>query len=133
MKMQGLQQHVGLRLKTLREAKGLSQEALAAVCGFHRTYVGLIERGERNISVSTIEQLAAGLGVEPAALLEASGAAPPPQKRTSGIGKAAMPPVSARDTAAHLAVIRKLLIKAKLTTAEEYSRLVAGELGGKKA
>ena len=50
--------------------KGLSQEKLAEICGYHRTYVGMIERGERNITIATLEALAGALGVEPRRLLD---------------------------------------------------------------
>ncbi|MFT7309502.1 MAG: ribosome-binding protein aMBF1 (putative translation factor), partial [Spirosomataceae bacterium] len=44
----------GLRIKQLRRRKGISQEQLSFLTGFHRTYVGMIERGERNISLDNI-------------------------------------------------------------------------------
>jgi transcriptional regulator with XRE-family HTH domain len=44
----------GLRIKQLRNEKKLSQEELSFISGFHRTYIGMIERGERNISLSNI-------------------------------------------------------------------------------
>lgn len=43
--------------------KHLSQEELADMCDLHRTYVGSVERGERNVTLSTLETLAATLGV----------------------------------------------------------------------
>ncbi|HEY0086913.1 MAG TPA: helix-turn-helix transcriptional regulator [Allosphingosinicella sp.] len=52
-----------------RLARGVSQEALAEICGYHRTYVGGIERGQRNITIATLEALAGALGVDPIALL----------------------------------------------------------------
>ncbi len=44
----------GKRIRHLRTARGLSQEQLAELTGFHRTYIGMIERGERNLSLSNI-------------------------------------------------------------------------------
>jgi transcriptional regulator with XRE-family HTH domain len=57
-------------LKKTREYLGLSQEDLADAADLHRTYVGSVERGERNISIDNIERLAKALGVLPASLLE---------------------------------------------------------------
>ena len=58
----------GARVRKLRQAKGLSQEAFADICGLHRTYIGAIERGERNVSLENIERIAKALGVKIAAL-----------------------------------------------------------------
>lgn len=57
-------------LKRLRLAKGLSQEKLAERAGLHRTYVGSVERAERNISIDNIELLAHALQVTVAELLK---------------------------------------------------------------
>ncbi|MEQ1645671.1 MAG: helix-turn-helix transcriptional regulator, partial [Pyrinomonadaceae bacterium] len=51
---QKLLNQFGTRIRKLRMAKGLSQEQLAELTGFHRTYIGMIERGERNLSLSNI-------------------------------------------------------------------------------
>lgn len=48
----------GKRIKTLRSEHKISQEKLAEISGFHRTYIGMIERGERNISLINIKKLA---------------------------------------------------------------------------
>ena len=69
----GLQAIVAANVKRLRLRLGLSQEQLAEVCGDHRTYIGSIERGERNITISTLEAVAVALGVKPADLLLSDG------------------------------------------------------------
>jgi len=56
-------------LRTARLASGLSQEALADLSGLHRTYVGSVERGERNISIDNMECLADALGVRLSTLI----------------------------------------------------------------
>ncbi len=56
-------QRFAANLKEQRLAKGLSQEDLADLCGLHRTYVGSVERGERNISIDNMERLAQSLDV----------------------------------------------------------------------
>jgi len=53
----------GIRVRMLRQIRGLSQEALAEVCNLDRTYISGIERGIRNVSLRNIEALANGLGV----------------------------------------------------------------------
>ncbi len=56
-------------LRYFRNQLGLSQEELADICHLHRTYVGSVERGERNITISTLETLAKGLGISECDLL----------------------------------------------------------------
>jgi transcriptional regulator with XRE-family HTH domain len=60
----------GKNIRMLRQQKGLSQEALADECGLHRTYIGGVERGERNVSLLNIVALAKALDVTPDNLLE---------------------------------------------------------------
>lgn len=50
------------RIRSKRQKKGLSQEGLADECGLHRTYIGAIERGERNITINTVAKIADALG-----------------------------------------------------------------------
>ena len=50
--------HFGERIRELRKEINWSQETLAEGTGFHRTYIGMIERGERNISLSNIAMFA---------------------------------------------------------------------------
>lgn len=58
------------KLRQTRKAKGISQEKLAELADLHRTYVGSVERGERNITIDNMERLARALGVTIQALLE---------------------------------------------------------------
>ena len=60
---------LGKNLRETRKAKGLSQEKLAELADLHRTYVGGIERGERNVSLENIVELARALGTTPSQLL----------------------------------------------------------------
>lgn len=64
-----LQRRLGRNLLAQRRAKGLSQEAFADLLGLHRTYIGGLERGERNVTLRTVEHLADRLGVEAGRLL----------------------------------------------------------------
>lgn len=65
-----LQKKFGFQVKTIRLAIGFSQETLAERADLHRTYVGSVERGERNISLNNIVKLAQALRCKPSKLLE---------------------------------------------------------------
>lgn len=60
----------GARVRELRLARGLSQEALAHEAGIDRTYVGGVERGERNLALDNIWRVADALGVSPRELFD---------------------------------------------------------------
>lgn len=62
----------GDRLRALREAAGLTQEALADAAELHWTYIGQVERGERNLTYKNILKLARGLDIDPRRLLPQS-------------------------------------------------------------
>ena len=62
----------GSRVKQLRLQKNYSQEKLSFLTGFHRTYIGMIERGERNISLSNMAVFAKVFEISLSELLELS-------------------------------------------------------------
>lgn len=63
----------GRRIRRLRTARGLTQEQLAELTGFHRTYIGMIERGERNLSLTNIATFAETLELSISELLNFGG------------------------------------------------------------
>ena len=65
-----LQKTVGRNLRAYRLERGLSQEAFADVLGVHRTYMGGVERGERNLTLKSLEKMTEQIGVEPLTLLQ---------------------------------------------------------------
>lgn len=67
-----LQRILGRNVRRLRRERGLTQEQLAEDIGVHRTFQGAIERGERNITLQTLERLAGRLGVDSVSLLTES-------------------------------------------------------------
>lgn len=54
---------IGIRLRELRNAKGLSQEKFSFVCELDRTYIASIEQGKRNVSIANIEKIAKALDI----------------------------------------------------------------------
>jgi transcriptional regulator with XRE-family HTH domain len=64
-----LQRTVGRNLRHYREQRSLSQEAFAAKLGVHRTYMGGLERGERNLTLRSLERIAQRLKLDPLELL----------------------------------------------------------------
>jgi transcriptional regulator with XRE-family HTH domain len=64
-----IQAAVGRHLREHREARGLSQENLANLLGVHRTYLGGVERGERNLTLRTVERIAERLQIDPLELI----------------------------------------------------------------
>jgi len=61
-------ERVGDRVRERRQAAGLTQAALGAKCGLHRTFVGSVERGERNLALLSLRKIARALRTTPAAL-----------------------------------------------------------------
>lgn len=59
----------GERVRARRHDRGQSQERLADECGLHWSYVGQVERGERNLSLHNILKIAAGLQIDPGELV----------------------------------------------------------------
>jgi transcriptional regulator with XRE-family HTH domain len=67
-----LQRTVGENLRAYRLARGLSQEAFAEILDVHRTYMGSVERGERNLTLRSVERIAARIDEDPLVLLKPS-------------------------------------------------------------
>jgi len=61
---------LGENIRRLRMDAGWSQEELAEACGLHRTYIGAIERGERNVGLENIVEIARSLGILSSDLFE---------------------------------------------------------------
>ena len=64
-----LLKNLAKNVRSHRQRRELSQEMLADICGLHRTYIGGIERSERNITLNTLDRLAQALEVNPIDLL----------------------------------------------------------------
>jgi len=67
--IENVQRSLGRRIRELRSRHGWTQEQFAEYCGLHRTYLGHVERGEKNVSLSTVLRVANALGVRISSLL----------------------------------------------------------------
>jgi transcriptional regulator with XRE-family HTH domain len=61
--MQEIHKNLGKRIADLRKKRGFSQEGFAHECGFHRSYMGAVERGEKNITLAMVHRVAKGLKI----------------------------------------------------------------------
>lgn len=68
--MKDIKALLGENIKKHRIESSLSQEELADLCSLHRTYIGSVERGERNISLENIVSISKALGISPSILLQ---------------------------------------------------------------
>ena len=71
--MSELTKIIGQRVRNYRTEKGLSQEKLAELSGCHPTYIGQVERGEKNATLDSIEKIASAMGVSLSKLFEKIG------------------------------------------------------------
>jgi transcriptional regulator with XRE-family HTH domain len=90
-----LQRAVGRNLRAYRTARGLSQEAFAEVVGVHRTYMGGLERGERNLTLKSVERIAARIDVSPLQLMTTTA---PETSWTEAVGVVVATPPHGRGT-----------------------------------
>ena len=113
---------LGRRVHELRVAKKWSQEEFAHVSGLHRTYIGQIERGEKNISFDNLSRVAGALRVTLSALLEGleNSSATKPKSPQAEAG-------SSKATAHEQLETRKLVRRLKLQHAEISRTLLALE------
>jgi transcriptional regulator with XRE-family HTH domain len=65
-----LLQWLGKKIKFLRNTRGISQEELADIVGVHRTYIGMVERGEKNATILTLSKFVSALDITLSDLLE---------------------------------------------------------------
>lgn len=61
--MQEVHKKLGKRIAELRKKEGFSQEGFAHECGFHRSYMGAVERGEKNITLAMVNRIAKTLRI----------------------------------------------------------------------
>lgn len=68
--MSDIAKTVGKRLRCYRQAQGLSQERLAELAGLHPTYIGQVERGEKNLTIESLEKITVALQVSMSGVFE---------------------------------------------------------------
>ena len=71
--MSEIVKQIGQRIRNYRSQQGLSQERLAEMAGCHPTYIGQLERGEKNATIESIEKIAAALNISLSTLFEKLG------------------------------------------------------------
>ena len=76
--MSQITQTVGVRLRSFRLQRGYSQERLAELAGLHPTYIGQIERGEKNLTLESLCKVTQALSISMSQLLELADGAPAP-------------------------------------------------------
>lgn len=74
--MSEISKFIGQRIRNYRTQQKLSQEKLAELCGCHPTYIGQVERGEKNATLESIEKIASALGIPLSQLFEKLGDSP---------------------------------------------------------
>jgi transcriptional regulator with XRE-family HTH domain len=72
-----MQKAIGKRIRDLRKARGMTQEAVAEKARIHTKYFGNIERGEVNLTVATVERIAQALEVSVLEMFQEAGQRPP--------------------------------------------------------
>lgn len=78
--MENILKHVGKKIREVRKMQGLSQEQLAEMVGTKHTDIGKLERGERNVTLKTLEKVSSTLGIEVYQLFEYEISSKLPQK-----------------------------------------------------
>lgn len=82
-----IKRELGQRIRILRKRQGLTQEEMADKCGLHWTYIGGLERGERNPTLTTMQKVAAGLGVGVVELIQTKALDATAQENSQSEGK----------------------------------------------
>ncbi len=80
-----IQSELGLRIRYYRKQRGLSQKKLAELCSLHPTYIGQIERGEKNATIESLYHIAKGLNISLGELLTHLGDLPEPQEKSGSL------------------------------------------------